>query len=111
LGPPLEKKSECEKFLLKHMSSLNTVSGPYIEDGRWVVEICRKYTDAVVLLNEKLRDGGRSAGVAEKISKKLRKEFKIFVNDEIIKVYNENSEFAKFLTEFLSGKPDWLENF
>jgi len=110
LGPPLEKKNECEKFLLKHIRSPNTVSGPYIEDERWVVEIRRKYTDVIVLLKEKLRDGGRNAGVAEKISKKLRKGFKIFVNDEIIEVYEENSEFAKFLTDFLSGKPEWLEN-
>ncbi len=110
LGPPLEKKNECEKFLLKHVRSSNTVSGPYIEDGRWVVEIRRKYTDAVVLLKEKLGNGGISTGVAEKISKKLRKGFKIFVNEEIIEVYKKNSEFAKFLTEFLSGKPKWLEN-
>jgi len=110
LGPPLEKENECERFLLKHMSSPNTVSGPYIEDGRWVVEIRRKYTDAVVLLREKLKDGGRNTGVAEKISKRLRKDFKVFVNDEIIEVYKKNSDFAKFLTEFLSGKPKWLEN-
>jgi len=110
LGPPLERKNECERFLLKHMSSPKTVSGPYIEDGRWVVEVHRKYTDAVVLLREKLRDGGRNTGVAEKVSKRLRKDFKVFVNDEIIEVYKKNSEFAKFLTEFLSGKPKWLEN-
>ena len=110
LGPPLEKKNECEKFLLKHINSSNTVSGPYIEDGRWVVEIRRKYTDAVVLLKDKLRDGGRSTGVAEQISKKLRKGFEIFVNEEITGVYKKNSEFAKFLTDFLSGKPKWLEN-
>jgi len=110
LGPPLEKKNECEKFLLKHMKSPNTISGPYIEDGRWVVEICRKYTDAVVLLKAKLRDGGRSTGVAEQISRKFREGLQIFVNEEIIGVYKKNSEFAKFLTEFLSGKPRWLEN-
>ena len=109
LGPPLEKEHECEKFLQKHMSSPNAVSGPYIEDGRWVVELRRKYTDGVVLLNEKLKDGGRSAGVAEKISKVLRKGFRMFVNNEIIEVYKKNSGFARFLTEFLSGKPRWLE--
>jgi len=110
LGPPLEKKNECEKFLLKHINSSNTVSGPYIEDGRWVVEMRRKYTDAVVLLKDKLRDGGRNTGVAEQISKKLREGPKIFVNEEIIGIYKRNSGFAKFLTEFLSGKPKWLKN-
>jgi len=109
LGPPLEKEQECERFLQKHVNSRNAVSGPYIEDGRWVVELRREYMDAVVLLNERLRDGGRNAGVAEKISKVLHKGFKIFVNDEVLEVYEKNSEFAKFLTEFLSGKPKWLE--
>jgi len=109
LGPPLEKEQECERFLKKHVNSRNAVSGPYVEDGRWVVELRREYTDAVVLLNERLRDGGRNAGVAEKISKVLREGFKIFVNDEVLEIYEKNSEFAKFLTEFLSGKPKWLE--
>lgn len=111
LGPPLEKGKECEKFLRKHLGSPNTVSGPYIEDGRWVVELRRKYIDAEILLKEKLKSGGRNAGVAEKISKRLRKGFKILVNSEIIEVYTKNDEFAKFLTEFLSGRPKWLENF
>ncbi len=110
LGPPLEKEHECEKFLQKHTANPNTVSGPFIEDGRWVVELRRKYTDAVALLKEKLKNGGRNAGVAEKISKILRKEFKVFVNDEIMEVYKKNTEFAKFLTEFLLGKPKWLQN-
>ena len=109
LGPPLEKKHECEKFLMKHLNNLGAVSGPYIEDGRWVVELRRKYTDVVILLNEKLSNGGRSAGVAKQISQVLPKGFKIFVNDEIIEVYKKNSEFARFLTEFLSGKPKWLK--
>jgi tRNA nucleotidyltransferase (CCA-adding enzyme) len=89
-GPPLEKEHECE-------------------DGRWVVEIRRKYTDAVALLSDRLRDGGRRAGVAEQISQTLCKEFEIFVNNEIAEVYEKNSEFAKFLAEFLYGKPKWLE--
>jgi len=108
LGPPLEKEHECEKFLMKHLNNLGTVSGPYIENGRWVVELRRKYTDAVALLNEKLKDGGRNAGVAKQISQVLRKGFRILVNNEIIEVYEKNSEFAKFLTEFLYGKPKWL---
>jgi len=109
LGPPLEKEQECEKFLKKHLNNFGTVSGPYIEDGRWVVEVRRKYKDACDLLRERLKDGGRRAGVAEQISQVLRKGFQIFLNEEVIKIYEKNSEFAKFLTEFLSGKPKWLE--
>jgi tRNA nucleotidyltransferase (CCA-adding enzyme) len=109
LGPPLEKEQESGDFLKKHLGNSGTVSGPFIEDGRWVVEQRRKCTDAVVLLRDRLKDGGRNAGVAEQISQKLRKGFKIFVNEEVAAVYGKNSEFAGFLTEFLSGRPKWLE--
>jgi tRNA nucleotidyltransferase (CCA-adding enzyme) len=109
LGPPLKKEPECKRFLRKHLKASHTVSGPYIDGGRWVVELRRNYTDVVALLSERLMNGGRNTGVAEKISHVLRNGFKISVNGEILKVYNENSEFAKVLTEFLSGKPKWLE--
>jgi tRNA nucleotidyltransferase (CCA-adding enzyme) len=109
LGPPLEKESECEKFLLKHQNASKTVSGPYVEDGRWVVEVRRNYTDACALLREKLKDGGKNAGVAEGISHVLKKGFRVFVNEEVVEVYEKNNRFAEFLTDFLSGKPKWLE--
>jgi tRNA nucleotidyltransferase (CCA-adding enzyme) len=109
LGPPLEKRDECQRFLLKHENAPSTVSGPYLEDGRWVVELRRKYTDACLLLRERLKDGGKNAGIAEGVSHVLKKGFSVLVNEEIAKVYRKNEEFAKFLTEFLWGKPKWLE--
>ncbi len=108
LGPPLEREKECKKFLSKYASNESVVSGPYIEDGRWVVELRRKVTDAVEFLKEKLKDGGRNVGVAEMISQAFREKLRILVNSEVIEVYQRNREFAEFLTDFLSGKPFWL---
>lgn len=110
LGPPLERERECENFLAKYVGNGDVVSGPYVEDGRWVVELNRKYTDVVELLSEKLREGGRNAGVAEQISRVLRRDFRIFVNAEVVKIYAKNGKFAEFLTDFLSGRPFWLES-
>lgn len=109
-GPPLEKESECGNFLRKYLDNPNVISGPYISDGRWIVEIKRKFTDACDLINERLRDGGRNAGVAEGISWVLKKGFRVFVSEDIVGIYAKNDEFAEFLTEFISGKPKWLEN-
>lgn len=109
LGPPLEKQLECEKFVTKYLGNPDAVSGPYIDDGRWIVEIRRKHTDVVTLLAGKLKDGGKNAGVAEKLAQVLCKGFRILVNDEIVGVYEKNGDFVRFLTEFLSGKPKWLE--
>ncbi len=110
LGPPLEKASECEKFIAKHVDKSDTISGPYVENERWVVLIRRKFTDACVLLREKLEDGGRNAGVAEGVSQVLKKGFKVLVNEEIDDAYKGNRKFAELLTEFLLGRPKWLES-
>ena len=105
LGPPLEREAECEKYLSKYTDSEHVISGPYIENGRWMVELPRKTTDAVLLLKEKLTDGGKNAGVADLIAKTIQKNLMILVNDAVLKVYSENRDFAASLTKFLSGKP------
>jgi tRNA nucleotidyltransferase (CCA-adding enzyme) len=108
LGPPLSKRISCNKFLRKHKEADSTVSGPRIEEGRWVVDVKRRYTDVVELLNEKLREREASVGLADFVSKAVKDSLKILVNDQVLKLYSVNSEFAKFLTEYLEGKQVWL---
>jgi tRNA nucleotidyltransferase (CCA-adding enzyme) len=109
LGPPLEREAECEKFLAKYAENEQVISGPYLEDGRWMVELPRKTNDAVELLKEKLADGGKNVGVAELVARSIQKNFRVFVNSEVLEVYYDNIDFAQFLTDFLSGKPFWLK--
>jgi len=109
LGPPLRKKAECDNFLRKHVGSPNTVSGPYIEGDRWVVEIKRKPSDIVMLLSEKLRDGGRQVGVAGLISLVIKKTLQVMVNEQIAKSYSSDPQLAQFVTEYLQAKPRWLK--
>jgi len=108
LGPPLMKMLECENFLRKHLGADSTVSGPRVDEGRWVVDIKRNHTDIVKLLKDKLRDGGRSVGVAELVSKAVAESMEVLVNAEALKPYSVDPEFAKFLTEYLKGGPRWL---
>jgi tRNA nucleotidyltransferase (CCA-adding enzyme) len=110
LGPPLKHEKECEKFLSKYDGNSGVVSGPYVEDGRWVVELQRRFTDVVELLKKNLGGGGRNIGVAELMSQVFREKLEVLVNSEVAEVYRVNSGFAEFLTEFLSGKPFWLKN-
>jgi tRNA nucleotidyltransferase (CCA-adding enzyme) len=109
LGPPLKREKECESFLSKYARNNSVVSGPYIEDGRWVVQLKRGFTDVVEFLEAKLQDGGRSIGVAELMAQAFREKLTVLVNSEVAQVYKQNAEFAEFLTSFLSGKPFWLE--
>jgi len=108
LGPPVKKRAECERFLRKHVGSPNTISGPFLEDDRWVVEVKRKHTDIPALLSQKLGDGGRSVGVAPLIAKTIQRTFEILINEEVRALYAANSQFAKFLTRYLEGRPRWL---
>jgi tRNA nucleotidyltransferase (CCA-adding enzyme) len=110
LGPPLERQEESENFLAKYVADGHAISGPTVEDGRWIVFVPRKNTDAAALLREKLADGGKNAGVAELIASAIKGEPRVLVSGEVLKVYVENSDFAVFLTEFVVGKPFWLKN-
>jgi hypothetical protein len=74
-----------------------------------MVQLRRKHVDVSALLNERLKDGGKRAGVADRLSKLLCKGFRIFLDDEITPIYRKNEEFAVFVTDFLSGKPKWLD--
>jgi tRNA nucleotidyltransferase (CCA-adding enzyme) len=108
-GPPLEFEKECESFLSKYEANSDVVAGPFIDEGRWMVELPRKFTDAVELLRAMLTAGGRDIGVAELVAKVLQEGFLILLGDEVTEHFMYNVEFAQFLTEFLSGKPFWLE--
>jgi tRNA nucleotidyltransferase (CCA-adding enzyme) len=108
LGPPLERESECERFLSKYTTNPKVISGPYIEEGKWIVELPRKATNAAQMLEEKLSDGGKKAGVADLIAKSIMQKFEVLVGDQIAEVYVWNGEFAEFLSTFLVDKPFWL---
>lgn len=108
LGPPIGHEKECEKFLSKYKNSNEVIAGPYLEDGRWIVQIPRKYTDAKELLKIKLKTEGKNLGIPELISKTLNKKFEIKEGNEISLVYLKNQNFSEFLTDFLSATPFWL---
>ncbi|MCW3999260.1 MAG: CCA tRNA nucleotidyltransferase [Candidatus Bathyarchaeota archaeon] len=109
LGPQLERVAECDRFLSKYVGDQKVIAGPYVEDGRWIVEVPRKYTDAAALLAEKLVGGGKEAGVADLVTGALSQGGNVLVDRGILKLYTEHSDFAVFLTEFLVGKPSWLK--
>ncbi len=109
LGPPVEKRLECERFLHKHLGASATVYGPRLEDERWVVGIKRRYTDIVECLKAELNQGGRHVGVAELISKAVAHKPNVLANEQIASTYRANSGFAEFLTQYLQGKPKWFQ--
>ena len=108
-GPPLERPEECDHFLKKHLNSTDTLSGPMLENGRWVVETKRKILEADELLEHGLKEGGRHYGVSEEVSKVLRENFEILTDDVILNLYASSNDFAEFLTNYYDAKPSWLK--
>ncbi|MDR2202936.1 MAG: CCA tRNA nucleotidyltransferase [Nitrososphaerota archaeon] len=108
-GPPLERIDECKNFLAKYTKNNQVVAGPYIEDGKWTVELTRKNNNVTTLFREKLVDGGKNIGISELVVQAFKDNYTILTNYEIVKIYNENTDFRLFLTTFLSGKPFWLK--
>jgi len=108
-GPPVSRESESASFLEKHTASSETVSGPRVEGDRWVVQKKRKHTDAPLLIKESLRQGGKNVGVASRIMPALENGFRILVNSEIASVSKRSRGLGLFLTEYLTGRPKWLE--
>lgn len=108
MGPPVISNRSFD-FLSKHLASDRTVSGPWIEGGRWYVEIKRKKTNVREYLRELLeKDGGKSIGVSADISNEIKNSFQLIVNEEILDLYQSRKDFAVFLTEFVIGQPLWL---
>jgi len=110
LGPPVSRREESERFLAKHLKREDTVSGPWIEDDRWVVEKLRRNRSAELLLETSLRSGGRAVGVASRVAESIRRGFKILLNEEIISLYRSNRQFSNFLCIFLRGRPSWIDS-
>lgn len=107
IGPPV-LSGDAEKFLKKHVGAERTISGPWIEDGRWVVLLRRRFNDATLLLRDKLKNGGVRVGVANRLVRSIRENLRILKNGEISDFYFSNPDFARFLTDYLQGRPKWL---
>lgn len=103
LGPPVNKTNESNTFITKHSRNSKTVSGPWIENQRWVVEKSRQNTDAELLLREVL--GKRtSIGMASLFT---NVNARVLNKKTITPLINSNPEFSKFMRNFLEGKPVW----
>ncbi len=105
VGPPVSSEREDE-FLRKYIGSNITISGPFIENGRWIVYRKRRYTDAVNLMRceyDKVRHGTQ-------ILKCLKEGFKIYVNEEILELADLlGADFTNTLCNWLRGRVYWLK--
>lgn len=110
VGPPVDS-SEAVRFIEKYTEKSienRLVVGPWIDKGRWIVLVKREYTEIEAMLLDSLRNKARNMGIARNLVESIRKA-EVYVNENIREFYSNKTDFAKFLTNFLQGKPKWMK--
>ena len=107
LGPPVEKKEESKSFLLRHLKSAGTTSGPWIQEGRWMVEKERAFTEMTKLIGAAAKDPKLGLAVPAQLEKGFRKGVRVLKNEQSLAILHLPG-FAQALWKFMDGKPTWL---
>jgi tRNA nucleotidyltransferase (CCA-adding enzyme) len=82
-GPPVWEEEHISRFLAAHT---RPIFGPYIKEGRVVVEETRKYTLACDLLAAEI--GNLSLG--KHLSKAIREAHDIYVGSELVGIRDDD---------------------
>ncbi len=94
-GPPVWQADHISRFLAAHPKIL---SGPYIKDGRMVVEEERRYAQAADLLAAELA----SLSLGRHISASIRSGYKIYAGVELLAIKDDG--YRIFLVEYFQAR-------
>ena len=94
-GPPVWQADHISRFLAAHPKIL---SGPYIKDGRMVVEEERRYAQAADLLAAELA----SLSLGRHISASIRSGYKIYAGKELLAIKDDG--YRIFLAEYFQAR-------
>jgi tRNA nucleotidyltransferase (CCA-adding enzyme) len=107
LGPPVERKEESRAFLDRHLRSPTTISGPWIQEGRWMVEKRRHFTELSKLIVAAAQDTTLDLAVPAQLEEGFRKRVRILQNEQALSNLDLPG-FAQALWNFMVGKPAWM---
>jgi tRNA nucleotidyltransferase (CCA-adding enzyme) len=91
MGPPLWDRANAEKFAEKYMK--NILSGSFIRDGRYMVDLERRFSDAKALL---LSPEILAVGLGKHVKQSMEKGWKVH---EGVECWDD--EFRVFLSRFI----------
>ena len=102
VGPSIFDFNDSANFLKKY--SKNVISGPFIEDSKWVVEVERKFLTAKAKLQDSLKEKFetlKEKGIPSFIAKEISKNF-LIINDykKIAYLMKKDYSFGRFLRTF-----------
>src|SRR5436853_213383 len=83
-GPPVSKSEDSVSFLEKHLSSNDTVRGPWIEGDRWMVEKKRGISSIRDLVKAATREESYALSIPKQLGESFGKSVKVLQNREIL---------------------------
>jgi tRNA nucleotidyltransferase (CCA-adding enzyme) len=95
IGPPLSSQENAEKFQKKYSDPSLSITGPYIEDGRYVVEVLRQFTTPETLLGSDLL---LSVSHGKHVRRSLKKGWQVRLGGDCW-----SEEFAEFFNKFMNA--------
>jgi tRNA nucleotidyltransferase (CCA-adding enzyme) len=95
MGPPVWEAEHLSRFLAAHP---HIISGPYIEGGRAVVELPRRYTSARDLLASEIN----SLSLGKHLIEAARRGHNIYVNEELAGI--KEMDFRIFMARYLKAE-------
>jgi len=107
-GPPVSKPDDSQGFLDRHLNAKDTVRGPWIEDGRWVVDKKRRLLTIEQLVRAALTDRKLGLAVPEQLDPSFHRNVQVLENRMILTLLGREG-FDQALSEFLTAKPTWLK--
>jgi len=102
IGPKIFDADDSQRFLEKYKG--HALTGPFIEDNFWAVEVRRKFLSAREKLMDSLKekvDILKAKGIPTYIAGQLTKGFEIFSeNDKIMELMEKDRNFGIFLRKY-----------
>ncbi|WP_421908433.1 CCA tRNA nucleotidyltransferase [Methanolacinia petrolearia] len=94
-GPPVWNRINAEKFLRKHLG--HTFSGPYIEGGKYIVEVERRHLNVLSLLKS---PEFIESGFGKDVKESIESEYSVLRNEEVW-----NGDISGFLYDYIHKEP------
>jgi tRNA nucleotidyltransferase (CCA-adding enzyme) len=102
IGPTVFAWANSKRFLDKY--SKMALTGPFVEDNFWVVEVKRKFLTAQEKLKDSLKDREKilkAKGIPSHIAKKISKKYEMFSEpNRIMKLAKKDKDFGIFLRKY-----------
>jgi len=102
IGPKVFDLDDSKRFLEKYRQ--HVLTGPFVEDNFWAVEMRRKFLSAREKLADSLKEKVetlKAKGIPSHIAEQLGKGFEIFSeNEKIIELVKKDRNFGIFLRKY-----------